>query len=119
MGIALVAAVAAAFNLVCAGDTVSMVGDKEPKQSKFSLTIRVDLESKRYCTNDCPSTAPLERVTATEIVFKEMTGVMNSSMKVNRESGAFSLFASVDKTVLYRDGQCERAPFSGFPSIKF
>ncbi|WP_033924039.1 hypothetical protein [Sphingomonas sp. 35-24ZXX] len=123
MGVVIAIVTAATFNLVCVGTRYS--SDKfDPDASKkpVELIARVDLDQKRWCAGDCNATAPIHRVSDTEIVFDYVdTQILLKSFVVNRESGAFEQKTHTrgTKWVQIITGQCERANFSGFPKRKF
>ena len=120
MSAALAVAAATAFNLVCVGTTYS----GGTQRTAFSLDLRVDLETQRYCMDDCRQTLPIRSVTPTEIFFEN--GPTSSSVivrRVNRESGAYFSEVKTDLVMIKFHstsyGRCEPAPFTGFPTRKF
>jgi hypothetical protein len=125
--VALALQVAAAFNLVCTG--TQYIGEtglarRQPDgRYSFRIIYRIDLESRRWCSNDCRSTAPLVRVTDTQITFEEQADEAGDAVTtVNRESGEF-----LDRRrafgpggfVSMQTGICARAPFTSFPARRF
>ena len=115
----------AAFNLVCTGTMImgSAAHEYEPLEGRFTTTIRVDLTSRRWCDGECRETAPLVRVTPTEIVFAELRpgggSPSGGTHSVNRESGAYLYASRAGPVFLSHTGTCRRAPFTGFPARRF
>lgn len=111
----LAAATATAFNLACAGKTLGA------KPLKFSLVIHIDLETQRYCMDNCNHTLPITRVTETEIIFvDDPAGPNGIQRRVSRESGNYFSRSRIEAWPDETDiGLCEVAPFSGFPARKF
>lgn len=122
--IAWVAATAAAFNLVCAATETSGKILDFANQAKREVTIefRVDLDRKRWCSCECLSTSPIFKVTDTHIIFRQEEDKDGDiGLFVSRETG--DLFdrnrSFLINWVTLRQGKCERAPFKGFPALKF
>lgn len=111
----LLAAVATAFNLVCAGQLIGA------NPVRLSLFIRVNLETQRYCLGSCPETLAIARTTETAIIFsKDPDGPISVQRRVSRESGANLSSVKTDLACNFTQlGQCEVAPFTGFPARKF
>jgi hypothetical protein len=111
----------AAFNLVCTGNVV--FGQDFKTLHPFETVLRIDLQSNRWCKNDCISTAPFFSVTDTVIVFQDDNkGECCTSEGVNRESGKYMLRIRPDTqswALVTQIGSCVRAAFTGFPARKF
>lgn len=129
ISVALLAA-AASFNLVCTGESAESKDVFSPPENVRPVTriYRLNLESERYCVDECLSTSPIAKVTDTIITFKierpEAKGDWNDYIEfANRETAewivrervSFGGFVSVQMTT----GQCKSAPFTGFPVQKF
>lgn len=117
-------AIAAAFNLVCAGEQLSMTGDKSAtKIEQFSITYRVDLNAARWCMDECTQTQPFHSVAPTQLIFKRVynIGGKDDWMEsfVNRESGSYSSTLAIGSIIVVRTGDCKAETFTGFPSRKF
>lgn len=123
-----VAAVAAAFNLVCHGTAYHsshLLGPKE-NEHQFEIIYHVDLGAGRYCAGPCTVTSPIKQITDTMIVFEmEERGKLDDTLVyADRESGRYfdrvRHFTSPDFLLVdMAEGQCERAPFTGLPAKKF
>ena len=124
---ALLLAAAASFDLVCQGtETTGMMGGglalKDQKQAPFAEEYRIDLDAKRWCSGACSTTAIINDVSETRIRF-ELDKIPDFSMdtiaEVNREDGQYMYRKRAGDFVVLRLGQCEPAPFRGFPKRKF
>jgi len=119
--IAAVAAAAAAFNLVCAGNTI--FGADWKHKTAFEITLRVDLQSGRWCSHACKETQRIYGLSATQIVFEAEDSSGSGTLNmVNRESGAYIFRIREDMgkvPIISQIGVCRRAPFSGFPRQQF
>lgn len=119
------AASGATFNLNCTGTyTWGKMLSKPEQETQITVTYRVDLDSGRWCSGECKTTAQFYRVTDTQIVFRlseDKEVGTDTITTVNRESGEYLdrdrlLFANL---VFMTIGTCERAPFTGFPERLF
>jgi hypothetical protein len=117
------AAAALAFNLICTGTTTTgELMDFDKPKTPVTVVLRVDLEKNRWCSGDCKSTAAIKELRETSIIFRmgeDDNG--DDFFYVNRETGelldrtrSFAL-----KWITLTQGQCEKAPFTGFPARKF
>lgn len=95
------------------------------KQRVYNVTYRIDLNAGRFCKLDCSETKQLARVTPTEIVFTDISSNEGTVLEmVNRESGLL-FFVDTASSQSGRpmgvaiSAQCERHPFTGFPTRKF
>jgi hypothetical protein len=115
MLIAVGTAAVLAFNLVCSGTVIAA------KPAEFSLVIRVDLKSQRYCMDECDHTLPIDQITETEIRFvDDPAGPNGIQRRVSRESGRYYSRTRIEGWLDETDvGRCEVAPFTGFPERKF
>lgn len=117
-----VLAAVTAFNLVCSGTT--FIGDvKKENQSAYAATFRIDLNAKRWCVGQCETTSPIFGISSTQIILKleeDKNSGYESFISLNRENGAILDRTKIDyKPFIMQSGKCERAPFTGFPAIKF
>lgn len=111
-----------AFNLICSGTSTRFNPDEGEIRTNFTLVIRVDLESSRWCHSDCEETIPIANVTATTIQFQDFRSgdlPITISQSVNRESGNYQMVLRAVDGGVVRSGRCERAPFTGFPARRF
>ena len=124
----ILAALASAFNLECSGTAyhVDKLMGPQTNVHPFTITYRVDLTTNRYCQNACTVTAELAKVTATMIIFEmeERDKLDDTIVDVNRESGKYldrrRFFIPPDTlSIDMANGECRRAPFTGFPLRKF
>ncbi|HEV2816852.1 MAG TPA: hypothetical protein VGW40_06485 [Allosphingosinicella sp.] len=109
----------AAFNLICTGTLrTGPVGLAMPEASgePFTITYRVDLASRTWCSGDCAETEPLADVTDTEITLREAYRPTGSHVIiVGRLVGIFADTAIDGTTATLRSGRCAQAAFTGFP----
>jgi hypothetical protein len=117
----------AAFNLIC---HVQAFGDDLlPPVSARVITYRVDPLLGRWCPGECPAAQPLAAMSSVEIVFDYETPDGHRpghAVRVQRLTGAyietsFGIGETMESGRTLLVGQCERAPFSGFPpeSMRF
>lgn len=116
---------AAAFNLICTGTYTSGELLARPEETRqVQVTLRVDLARGRWCGGTCETTAPIHRVTDTQITFRYEDNRRldtDTITTVNRESGEYfdrERFLSFNRYSMTM-GTCERAPFTGFPARRF
>jgi hypothetical protein len=121
--VAVAAGVAAAFNLVCSGMTTESFGPgKESSQKPFHRVYRVDLESRRWCADDCPVTLPITIVTPQEIQLGEPPVFVpgdGAATTLDRETGRIVRALGGKGHAIIDFGECEKAPFTPFPKPKF
>lgn len=127
MGYFLAAAtVASTFNLVCSGE-VRTFGGGEAETSAFETVYRVDIERGVWCQGECSELKPLAKVTSTVLTLEDEAreGADSRSERtsmVSRETGEFVaksiMLGGYGKLSLYYSGQCEVAPFAGFPEFE-
>lgn len=121
------AAAAATFNLICSGTlTTESFYSKESKPYRYEY--RIDLEQKKWCSEDCKVIREIADVQPTRLVLEPPQDVNTvtekkfSSGYIDRETGRHSVFASsgrrADIIMLNWEGQCEKAPFTGFPAFE-
>jgi len=118
-----------AFNLVCTA--MQSQGRLEPsapdgfrveRERSVTDVYRVDLQNMRWCVAECTRTNQIASVSGTEIILDETrhvaTGVI-TTVSVNRETGAYIFSMHLGRLVDLRIGTCERAAFSGMPTLRF
>jgi hypothetical protein len=120
MNFALVAATAAAFNLVCSGTGTTQSGRMVRSGFPFQHVFRVNTRTARFCDGLCHSTKPIARVGPREVVFFD-SRIRGERMFqwASRESGAFFSSLSYKGGRTMYMGSCVRRPFTGFPRRKF
>jgi hypothetical protein len=108
---------ALAFDLVCAGwATFPDVDVKSDKRLPIAMTLRIDLENRRWCQSPCRSTSPIADVSATEII---LSASKNEYERISRESGEYWSESRFGKERYYESAKCEVQQFSGFPKLRF
>lgn len=133
MAFMLIVAAATAFNLECAGVATESRGaflrHEVLKTEPVTRTLRVDLSAGRWCQGECPTTVPIVEVEDAVVTFLKKDNsvgglTVDEEMVVHRESGRFVYrrrFGDIvkDMSVRMEEGQCRRAPFTGFPTKVF
>jgi hypothetical protein len=122
------AAASAAFNLVCTGSITTQSLALGEKSEPYSYTYRIDLKANRYCESDCRSPRPIFKVDPTVITLQDERSDTPSEKRlhvetVNRETGRHYILDNSDSRdlgimLMKWEGQCEKAPFTGFPEFK-
>jgi len=109
----------AAFNLICTGTArTGPVGLAMPEAGgePFTITYRVDLASRSWCSDECAATETLALVTDTEFLLREDRRANGSHVIiVGRQLGLFADTFIDGATATLRSGRCEQTPFTGFP----
>ena len=126
MGYLLVAAAAAStFNLTCTG-TMESLSSLGKEAEAWEQTFRVDLDQGKWCEGECKALHDFANVGPTQLTFQDKRETMLreegvTSAFVSRETGAYHGLAShkgsFGTIVLTWKGQCEAAPFAGFPEF--
>lgn len=116
-------AVAAAFNLLCTGDerTAEFQNGSivTKSRTKYTSAYRIDLDKRRWCAGDCTQTAAIIEISDSSISLVNTKEPFETLLNLNRETGEMIYRLRIGDVVTLRMGQCERAPFSGFPTPKF
>ena len=98
------------FDLICSG-------------SMATVRYRVDLTKGEACSGACERTWKMGAATSSELYVidrrPEYRGDLEEQMVVNRATGKWAYFMSMNGKPDSGAGQCELAPFSGFPTAKF
>lgn len=113
-------ALSLAFDLMCNGSE-TQVSKAGLKEVPYARTLRIDLDSGRYCDGECVTTRLIAKVEPTRITLYDSFGPTGKGgdQWLDRERGMlFSGSIGVDRTTM-AEAQCERRPFSGFPQPKF
>jgi len=108
----------AAFNLICSGTVrTGTLGQALPEQGgePFSITYRIDLEGRSWCSDACETTEPLAAVAGGQIVLRERHHPAGSSVVIfTPAERRFTDTRIEGDTATLRSGTCEPAPFTGF-----
>lgn len=108
----------AAFNLVCSGTMRSgPLGQALPETEgePFSVTYRIDIEGRSWCSGACETTEPLAAVAAGQIILRDQHHPAGSHVvSVTPATGRFTDTQIQGDTATLRSGTCEPAPFTGF-----
>lgn len=110
-----------AFNLACTGTERDgplglSVPDRPP--ASFTITYRIDLDLRLWCSGDCERTEALGNVVFGRILLRDESG--NRGRHVVEFDPATGRLTDTrtdgDRQVL-RHGTCTRESFSGFPGL--
>ena len=111
--------VVAAFDLVCSGTMrTGPVGLALPEQDgePFTITYRIDLDARRWCSDDCADTEPLGTIFEGQILLRDQHDADGSSVvTIIPATRRFTDTAIQGNVATLRSGTCVPAPFSGFP----
>jgi hypothetical protein len=115
-----------AFNLLCTG-TVTTNGASGLPDRPYSYTYMIDLDAGKWCSGECKAIHKIVSIQPAQITLEDseesdpVLGISKLKVFVNRETGRHTGIGSSRPrgrpNEIYWDGQCERAPFSGFPKI--
>lgn len=115
----------AAFNLVCTGTQMSAPNLAEGSKltnEPFREVYRVNLDSRRWCRDECAQTWALAGLSDTIISVEDASDYAATPVTfstVNRESGIYRTLHRDAVSIVMRRGSCKRASFSGLPARKF
>jgi hypothetical protein len=111
--------IVAAFNLACSGSMRSgPVGLALPEQDgePFTITYRIDLDARRWCSDACTETEALNTVFEGQIVLRDQHDPDGSSVvTIIPALGRFTDTLIEGNTATLRSGTCAPEPFTGFP----
>lgn len=106
-----------AFDLVCSGwATFPDVDTKSDNRLPIAMTLRIDLENRRWCQSPCRNTSPIANVSATEII---LSASRDEYERISRESGEYWSESRFGDGRYYESAKCEARQFSGFPKLRF
>ena len=109
---------AAAFNLVCSGTLRSgPLGQALPEEGgePFTITYRIDLDGRSWCSGACETTEPLADVIGGQILLRDRHHPGGSDViTITPATGRFTDTRIDGNTATLRSGTCEAAPFTGF-----
>ena len=108
-----------AFNLVCSGmmrtGPVGLVLPEEGGEP-FTVTYRIDLDSRRWCSDACAETESLDSVFEGEIVLRDRHEPdWSQVVTISPAVGRFSDTLIEGNTATLRSGTCQAEAFAGFP----
>jgi hypothetical protein len=108
-----------AFNLICSGTLRSgPVGLALPEQEgePFTITYRIDVDGRRWCSDDCDDVEPLDSIVEGQIVLRDQHDEDGSDVvTIFPAQGRFTDTAIAGNTATLRSGTCDPGPFTGFP----
>lgn len=132
LGLSIAAALAPAataadgqFNLSCSGTLRSIVPALLRDQTEpYTNVYRIDLAAGKWCSGDCTAQFDFVSVSPTALVLEDKNvdtprqhDTLNN--RISRETGAHSIVAESgighSRLAMFWKGQCEKAPFTGFP----
>jgi hypothetical protein len=101
---------------------------RQPKGSPTGEHYRVDLAAGRWCLGACTEVKKVVEATATKIVLENeeaaYRGAPVHQHEINRATGAlwrydrFEIGPPSAGDTFITEGQCQPAPFSGFPEVQ-
>lgn len=116
------------FDLICSG-TVEHSGPLKHETEPYAMRYRVDLGRNRWCSGECKFTEDIAKVMEDRLILRstelvEPANVYSKSEVVFRDTGRHSVIVQNVPRGSYAyatsssyAGNCEKAPFSGFPVI--
>lgn len=101
------------FDLVC-DITQQVLGGEREVEPRFSqMRLRIDLERKVWCADECKNVNDVASATSAEIV---LANPLTDGMRINRVSGTLDTTPSRRFGLLWTfSGQCRRAPYTAIP----
>lgn len=109
------------FDLLCSGEK-RIDSEDGSVTNPASQHLRVDLDRREFCVDECESTQSIDQITSASIGFRNTTnisppvGVLWSQFFVNRETGGYydqRMAPNIPSSI--EQGVCAAMPFSGFP----
>jgi hypothetical protein len=111
--------VALAFNLICSGTMRSgPIGLALPERDgePFTITYRIDLDARRWCSDSCQATEPLASIFEGQIVLRDRHDPDGSSVvTIIPALGRFTDTLIEGNEATLRSGTCAPERFTGFP----
>jgi len=111
--------VIAAFNLICSGTLRSgPVGLALPERDgePFTITYRIDLDARRWCSDACDAVEPLASIIEGQILLRERHDPAGSNVvTIFPAQRRFTDTLIEGNTATLRSGTCAPEPFTGFP----
>lgn len=109
------------FDLTCKGTQIETGGSHESKIPKnWSELYKFDLKAKKFCSGKCEEAYPIKSLSDSEIHITRFEGTEYAEdTTINRESGHLSSTNKFFESLLWQDGTCTKAAFTGLPKAKF
>lgn len=115
------------FNLNCSGvlRTLAPALLRDSTEA-YSTTYRIDLGAKKWCEGECTTQRDFGSVTPVAIILEDRktdTPREHEELRnrISRETGEHSVMAESGvgrmRIAMFWKGRCEKAPFTGFPSV--
>lgn len=112
---------ALAFNLVCTGtERAGPLGLAIPDSAAipFEATYRVDLELRRWCSDDCTGTEALGGIVLGQILLRDRHSPEGSHVIIfDPATGGFTDTLNHNDRMVLRHATCRREAFTGFPGL--
>lgn len=123
--LAAAAAAAAAFNLVCTG-TLYHKSYFDEGTEPYTYTYRIDLAHRKYCEEACGVLRDIADIHPVVLVLEPDKDIDTATKheffrtSIDRLSGHQTTLDTsgrgIDILIMKWEGQCERQPFTGFPT---
>lgn len=89
--------------------------------------LRIDLEARQFCVDDCTTVEMIEEVTASRILLNTTRGGgtrwrATTAREIDRLTGTYRQtfdMRGLGGGTMITEGTCAAQPFSGFPAVKF
>ena len=111
--------VALAFNLICSGTMRSgPIGLALPEQDgePFTITYRIDVDGRRWCSDECGDVEPLAEIAEGQIVLRDRHDPDGSDVvTIFPAQRRFTDTSILGNVATLRSGTCDPEPFTGFP----
>src|SRR3954470_12779659 len=111
--------VIAAFNLVCSGTMRSgPIGLALPEQDgePFTITYRIDIDGRRWCSDDCDDVEQLASIAEGQIFLRDRHHSDGSDVvTIFPGERRFTDTSIAGDRATLRSGTCDPEPFTGFP----
>lgn len=109
-----------AFNLICSGTMrTGPVGLALPEQDgePFTITYRIDVDGRRWCSDDCTEIEQLDSIFEGQIVLRDQHDDEGSDVVTIFPAARRFTDTEIEGSVAtLRSGTCEPTPFTGFPT---
>jgi hypothetical protein len=111
--------IVAAFDLICSGMLrTGPIGLALPEQDgePFTITYRIDLDARRWCSDACAETEPVGTIFEGQILLRDQHDEDGSNVvTIFPAWGRFTDTVVQGNNATLRSGTCVPAPFTGFP----
>ena len=109
-----------AFNLICTGTMrTGPIGLALPEQDgePFTITYRIDVDGRRWCSDECAEVESLDSIFEGQIVLRDRHDDDGSDVvTIFPAARRFTDTEIQGNTAILRSGTCEPEPFTGFPT---